>query len=177
LNEATQAWVELEYNRSLHSEIGETPLQRFLAGPDLLRPSPSSDELRLAFMAEKGRTQRRSDGTTTIKGRRFEVPSRYRHLERLTVRFASWDLSRVYLVDERTGFVLCQLFPLDKARNADGRRRTLTPLVESPTSPQKPPGIAPLLKKLMADHKAMGLPPAYVPKDQPVAEPPRREED
>jgi hypothetical protein len=33
LNEATQAWVELEYNRALHSEIGETPLRRFLAGP------------------------------------------------------------------------------------------------------------------------------------------------
>ena len=30
LNEATQAWVELEYNRKRHSEIGEAPLARFL---------------------------------------------------------------------------------------------------------------------------------------------------
>jgi len=163
LNEATQAWVELEYNRDKHSETGEAPLARFLAGPSLLRPSPSSDELRLAFMAEERRTQRRSDGTASIKGRRFEVPSRYRHLDRLAVRYAEWDLSRVFLIDERTSVVLCQLFPLDRARNADGLRRTLTPLVEMPTTPATEPGIAPLLKKLMTDYAATGLPPAYLP--------------
>lgn len=165
LNEATQAWVELEYNRELHSEIGEAPLTRFLAGPEVLRPSPSSDELRLAFMAEETRLQRRSDGTASIEGRRFEVPSRYRHLERLTIRYAGWDLSRVHLVDEQTGAMLCQLFPLDRARNADALRRTLTPLVEAPAGPPPEPGVAPLLKKLMADYAATGLPPAYLPKD------------
>jgi len=165
LNEATQAWVELEYNRERHSEIGEAPLTRFLAGPEVLRPSPSSDELRLAFMAEEPRTQRRSDGTVSIKSRRFEVPSRYRHLQRLAVRYASWDLSRVYLVDEHTNTVLCQLFPLDRARNSDGLRRTLTPLVDAPSTPPPEPGIAPLLKKLMANYAATGLPPAYLPKD------------
>jgi transposase InsO family protein len=165
LNEATQAWVELEYNRARHSEIGEAPLTRFLAGPEVLRPSPSSDELRLAFMAEETRTQRRSDGTVSIEGRRFEVPSRYRHLERLVIRFASWDLSRVHLIDEQTGAVLCRLFPLDRSKNADGLRRTLTPLTEAPSTPPAEPGIAPLLKKLMADYSATGLPPAYLPKD------------
>jgi transposase InsO family protein len=165
LNEATQAWVELEYNRARHSEIGETPLKRFLSGPDVLRPSPSSDELRLAFMAEEARTQRRSDGTASIEGRRFEVPSRYRHLERLVIRYASWDLSRVHLIDEQTGAVLCRLFPLDRAKNADGLRRTLTPLTDAPSTPPAEPGIAPLLKKLMADYAATGLPPAYLPKD------------
>lgn len=118
--------------------------------------------MRLAFMAEERRTQRRSDGTVSIKGRRFEIPSQYRHLERLVVRFASWDLSRVHLVDERTSAVLCRLFPLDRARNSDGLRRTLAPLVDVPT-PVTEPGIAPLLKKLMADYAATGLPPAYLP--------------
>jgi putative transposase len=165
LNEATQAWVELEYNRELHSEIGQTPLARFLAGPDVLRPSPSTDELRLAFTAQTHRIQRRSDGTASIEGRRFEVPSRYRHLERIAVRYASWDLSRVSLLDERTGAVLCQLYPLDRARNSDAVRRTLEPLVELPPTSAEKPGIAPLLKKLMADRAATGLPPAYVPKD------------
>jgi len=164
LNEATQAWVELEYNREQHSEIGETPVARSLAGPDVTRSSPSSDELRLAFMAEECRIQRRSDGTVSIEGRRFEVPARYRHLERVVVRYASWDLSRVHLVDEKTAVVLCRLFPLDRERNSDGRRRTLEPVVAVPAAP-KEPGIAPLLKKLMADYAATGLPPAYLPKD------------
>ena len=49
LNEATQAWVELEYNRKLHSEIGEAPVARFLKGPEVTRQSPDSAALRLAF--------------------------------------------------------------------------------------------------------------------------------
>ena len=41
LNRATLAWLELEYNRKWHSEIDTTPLERFLAGPRVLRPCPS----------------------------------------------------------------------------------------------------------------------------------------
>jgi putative transposase len=175
LNEATQAWVELEYNRERHSEIGEAPVARLLAGPDVTRPSPSSDELRVAFMAEEHRTQRRSDGTVSIEGRRFEVPSRYRHLERVTVRYADWDLSRVHLIDERTSAVLCQLFPLDRVKNSDGQRRTLEPVVAVPAPPPEP-GIAPLLKKLMADYAATGLPPAYLPKDHLLTHTPKEED-
>lgn len=165
LNEATQAWVELEYQRAVHSETGETPLARFLAGPDVARPSLSSDALRLSFMAEEERTQRKSDGTVSIEGRRFEIPSRYRHLDRIAVRFARWDLGQVYLVDERTSTVLCRLFPLDRTANADGVRRTLEPIATTPmlAAARPEPGIAPLLEKLMADYRSSGLPPAYVP--------------
>ncbi len=80
LNEATQAWVELEYHRRLHRELGSTPLERYLAAPSLGRPGPSPAELRCAFRAEAVRTQRRSDGTLSLLGRRFEVPARFRHL-------------------------------------------------------------------------------------------------
>ena len=79
LNEATQAWVELEYNRARHSEIGEAPAERFLRGPDVGRPSPSAEELRLAFRVEETRhaAAERRHGRR-IDGVRFEVPSRYR---------------------------------------------------------------------------------------------------
>ena len=166
LNEATQAWVEMEYNRAVHSEIGCSPLARYLEGPEVGRESPSSEELRRAFRAEASRTQRRSDGTISLEGRRFEVPSRYRHLERLRVRYARWDLRSVDLVDPRTGVILCALYPLDKTANADGRRRRLDLGPEAdPESgaPAPAPGIAPLLRKLMADYAATGLPPAYLP--------------
>lgn len=180
LNEATQAWCELEYNRDIHSEIGEAPLRRYLAGPDVGRVSPSSERLRLAFMAEQYRSQRRSDGTISLAGRRFEIPSRYRHVERLAVRWAEWDLGQVYLVDDRTGSVLCRLFPLDRTRNADGERRVLEPIVDAASVGATPePGIAPLLAKLMNDYRSTGLPPAYVP--MPVrlaaAAPNEKEED
>jgi transposase InsO family protein len=168
LNESTQAWVEMEYNRKVHSETGQTPIVRYLAGPDVGRESPDSNALRLAFMTEERRTQRRSDCTVTIEGRRFEVPTRYRSLERVTVRYAGWDLAHVYLIDERSGTVLCRLYPLDKAKNADGKRRRLpegmVAMVDRPIEPA--PGVAPLLKRLMAEYAATGLPPAYLPKEE-----------
>src|SRR5207247_9433060 len=164
LNTATQAWVELDYHRRAHRELGCTPLERYLASPDVGRPSPSSEALRPAFRAEVDRTQRRSDGTISLEGRRFEVPARYRHLTRLRVRYARWDLGTVDLVDPHTQVILCALYPLDKAANADGRRRRLAPAAPAPldVAPTLSP-MAPLLRQLMADYAATGLPPAYLP--------------
>jgi hypothetical protein len=177
LNEATLAWIELEYNRKVHSEIGQPPLTRFLAAKDVGRTCPPSEELRRAFTAQTSRMQRRSDGTLSVEAVRFEVPSRYRHLKELTVRFASWDLSQVYLADPRSGQALCRLYPQDKHRNADGRRRRKEPLLEPSGSTAELSGgeMAPLLRNLMAQYAATGLPPAYLPKDErppPTEEPP-----
>ncbi len=70
------------------------------------------------------------------------------------------------MIDPHSRAVLCALYPLDKARNADGRRRRLEDVAESaeahePAPPQ--PEMAPLLRKLIADYAATGLPPAYLP--------------
>lgn len=172
LNHATQAWVEMEYNRARHSEIGEAPADRFLRGPDVGRPSPNADELRLAFRVEETRVQRRSDGTVTIAGVRYEVPSRYRTLERLSVRYASWDLSTVHLVDDRSGTLLAPLYPLDRTKNGTQSRRMLAEVASASstavatTSPSTIPEMAPLLRHLITMHDRTGLPPAYVPKDE-----------
>ena len=174
LNEATQAWVEYDYNRKRHSEIDDTPLARFLAGPNVTRPCPDAAALRLAFTRSERRTLRKSDCTVVIEGRRFEVPNRYRHFSLLEVRFAVWDLAQVHLVDPQTGTVLCRLFPQDKAGNASGLRRGLQPITAEPIAPPPrgavtpPParGIAPLLAGLIDRQAASGLPPAYLPKDE-----------
>lgn len=174
LNEATQAWCEYEYNRTVHSETGQTPLARYLAGPEVLRPSPDSEALRLAFTRTDRRMQRRSDGTLVIDTRRFEVPNRYRHLRELHVRYAQWDLSQVHLLDERSGKILCRLYPQDKQSNARGVRRPLEPLGDARpdtaaagAEQRSAGGMAPLLVKLMAQQSATGLPPAYLTKDEP----------
>ncbi|MDX5929537.1 DDE-type integrase/transposase/recombinase [Acidiphilium acidophilum] len=165
LNEATQAWVDYDYNRKHHSEIDATPLARFLAGPAVTRPCPVAAALRLAFTRSEQRTLRRSDGTIVIEGRRFEVPNQYRHLTTLEVRFAAWDLALVHLVDPQTGTVLCRLFPQDKAANANGLRRGLQPVSVDPVAPPTR-GIAPLLADMIERQAATGLPPAYLPKHE-----------
>src|SRR5215471_13156353 len=165
LNEATLAWVEHDYNRKTHSEMGEAPIARFLAGPSVMRHCPDSAALRLAFTRSEQRTQRKSDGTVVIEGRRFELPNRYRHLAPIDIRYASWDLSIVHLVDARTGNVLCRLFPQDKTHNASGLRRRRDPPAEEPAAAPAA-GLAPLLQKLLKQQADTGLPPAYLPKDE-----------
>jgi transposase InsO family protein len=176
LNEAFQAWVNGDYNQKVHSEIGVPPLERFLQGKRVGRTCPGSDELRRAFRVQERRKQRRSDGTISLEGKRYEVPSRYRHQETITVRYARWDLTSVDMVDVRANAVLCALYPVDKARNADADRRRVD---DTPTDPAAaavageapaPTGIAPLLKALMAKQKETGLPPAYLPKEKTTEE-------
>jgi transposase InsO family protein len=162
LNEATQAFVEFDYHRTVHSGTGQTPLDRFLKGPDVGRESPPSEALRQAFRLETQRIQRRSDGTVSIENRRFEVPSIFRHVRRLTVRYARWDLAHVDLVDERTGEILCPLYPQDKAKNADGRRRRLE-VPDPKPSPKCSGEVAPLLSQWLEEQAQTGLPPAYLP--------------
>ena len=166
LNEATVAWVDLEYNRKIHSELGQSPLSRYLDTKDVGRRCPESKQLHQAFTARISRSQRQSDGTISLDGIRFELPSRYRHLKRVTLRYASWDLSHVYLADPDSGNIICRLYPQDKHKNADGGRKRKEPLIEPVEADFRPSGMAPLLEKLIADYAATGLPPAYLPKDE-----------
>jgi putative transposase len=162
LNLATQAWVEQEYHRTRHSELDATPLARYLDGPSVARPCPDSATLAASFRIEVVRRQRRSDGTVSLDGKRFEIPSRYRHLEQVHLRYARWDLSRIDLVDPRTGAILCPVKPLDKSANANGVRKRLTPAATD-LSPLPPNGMPALMTELLADYAATGVPPAYLP--------------
>lgn len=162
LNEVSQPWVELEYNRKVHSEIAQTPLQRFLNDKNVAQPCPATEKLQVAFTTEVRRLQRRSDGTLTLEGIRFEVPSRFGHLTELWLRYASWDLSTVYLADPKTGTILCRIYPVDKNKNADGRRAPRASMTSS-ALPTPPPGMAPLLQKIIHQYATTGLPPAYLP--------------
>jgi transposase InsO family protein len=175
LNSVTQAWVEREYNRAVHSETEQTPMERFLHGKSVLRDPPDTSTLSLAFRRDETRSQRRTDGTISILGKRFEIPSAYRMLPRITVRYAEWDLRQVHLVDPRTQACLTPLYPLDRRKNAEGLRRRLGPpeLLSSEPSvildlEKKTGEWPPLLQKILAEHAASGLPPAYIPGPLPV---------
>jgi transposase InsO family protein len=170
LNQATQAWVEIEYNRAVHRETSCSPVERFAQAPDVLRSSPSSESLRNAFRLETKRSQRQSDGTISLQGVRFEIPARYRHFRELSVRYARWDLGRVDLVDEASGTILAPIYPLDKSGNADGRRAVIesSSTAVSPEDRRRTAGeLPPLLKSILQEYSATGLPPAYLPKTPP----------
>jgi len=70
-----------------------------------------------------------------------------------------WDLSVADLVD---GLHLAKLLPIDKEKNADALRRVMDAEPDVAPAPAAS-WIAPLLRELMSDYAATGLPPAYVP--------------
>jgi len=164
LNQATQAFVEYQYNRSRHAELGTSPLQRAMEAPSVVRPCPPLDTLCFHFTVKRKRTQRRSDGTVSIEGVRFELPSRLRTMSVVWLRYRRWDLSQAFVVDPRDHrLVVARILPLDKLRNADARRRLLQPVSLSDEPPQRGNPVPPLLRKLLSDYAQSGLPPAYIP--------------
>ncbi len=176
LNLLTQVWLEQDYHRNRHSEIATTPLQRFTQAPSVRRDAPDSDTLRRAFRKRERRRQRRSDGTCSLEGKRFEIPSRFGKLEYVTLSYARWDLSNVELIDPDTGVVLSRVYPLEKQANANGVRRAReagheandsasdqSELADAPLCAVDEQGLSPLMRKLLRDFAATGLPPGLIP--------------
>jgi hypothetical protein len=165
LNRATQAWVEHDYNRGIHEELKMAPLQKLLNSPNQGRPSPTMATLQHAFCLVTKRHQRHADGTVSIHGVRFEIPSAMRTLRRITLRCRRWDLSEAFIVQpDDTMKILHRITPLDKARYADGRRRALDaayPTLAGGCASQ--PVLPPLMTQWLADYAATGAPPAFIP--------------
>ena len=181
LNELSQVWVEGDYHRARHSEIGCSPLERYVGADDVGREPPGSAALSAAFRRRVTRRQRRSDGTASLEGRRFEIPGRFSHLERVTLAYARWDLSRVDLLDPGSGEPVCSVRPLDRQANATGARRALAGAVTvgggdaaanavAPSAAETSDAVAgapttlpPLMQTLLARFGATGLPPGFLP--------------
>ena len=167
INSMLQAWVEGDYHRAVHSETKQTPVERFLGGSDVLRPSPDPKAIREAFRQHVTRRLRRSDTTVTIDGIRYEVPSAYRHLDRIRAAYARWDLGFVHLVDPKTGRSIVRLHPLDRSKNASGARRPIEPTSSAEVRDNEEREIPPFLKQLLEEYAASGLPPGYLPDAEP----------
>jgi transposase InsO family protein len=166
LNDYTVAWIEMEYNRSVHSDINLAPIERFANGKDVGRPSPSFRDLKFYFCREESRSQRLNDGTISLKAKRYEIPLRFKTLKKIWIRFAEWDMSHVFLIDHTTGNLLEKIYPIDKVKNAYAGRRVITdnPSTEKPAFPRDE--VAPLLKKYKEDHQIKNTPSSYLSKDE-----------
>ncbi len=100
LNELFTAWVETVYHQRVHSETGQAPLARFLAGGAVLTPSPT--QLREAFRWSEHRAVTKTatvslHGNTyevdaALVGRRVELVFDPFDLTDITVRYAGRDL-------------------------------------------------------------------------------------
>jgi hypothetical protein len=102
-------------------------------------------------------------------------------------RFSCRPVSRVDLVDPRSGIILTPIYPLDRRANADGQRLLFeldsegeqadhaaadqaptdnAPAGDSEKADKQKRGnpLPPLLQKILDEYSATGTPPAYLPK-------------
>ncbi|MCX6129488.1 MAG: DDE-type integrase/transposase/recombinase [Proteobacteria bacterium] len=165
INEVTQIWLDQDYHRKEHDELsGSSPRDKYLQGPDIHKPCTlESQELKSSFTMATRRRQRKTDGTVSLEGRRFEIPDRFRFLKEIPIRYARWDLSRVHIYDKSSDKIVCKIGPLDKAKNASGLRKNRSnplPIANPSETIAEPPA---LLVEMIENFKKTGLPPAYIP--------------
>lgn len=166
LNVVTLAWLEKDYQSTTHSEISQTPKDRFVKGVCAARPVPAWEEMEKLFCVDSTRKVRHSDGTIQMNGVRFEIPNHWRHFDEVTLRYASWNPSRLWLVDKETKKILHRLWPVNLEKNSDGRRRAVSSVPgEIPRNLKPTNEMAPLLRKMVEDYAATGLPQMFMNND------------
>ena len=133
LNEATQAWVEHEYNRKVHSEIGEAPHHALPRRPEVTRPMPR--QRRAAPRLHPHRSphaaqERRHASSSTAAASRCPTATGISPASRsATPAGISASSTSSTSAPARC---CARLYPQDKTRNASGLRRSLDPISPEP---------------------------------------------
>lgn len=166
LNDYTAAWIEMEYHRTVHSDIKISPIERYAKGNDVGRSSLLFSDLKFYFCREESRQQRLTDGTISLNAQRYEIPLRYRTIKEIWLRFAGWDMSHIFLVDRITGNFLEKIYVIDKVKNSYAGRRVISdnPSTERPVSTKD--SVAPLLEKYKEEHQIKNTLSSYLSKDE-----------
>lgn len=121
LNRLFTAWVETVYHRQTHSETGQEPLQRFMAGGPFTLPSPAT--LAEAFRWEAQRVVTKT-ATVSLHGNTYEVdPVLVRR--KVELIFDPFDLTRVEVRHHGETFGLA--VPHRISRHAHPKARPETP--------------------------------------------------
>ena len=160
--------MEIEYNRRVHREIGCAPVTRFAAAPDVLRPSPSSDALRRRFAGTCSGVSAKATARSrwTACGSRSRAAIVTSGTWWCVIRVGTWAWWIWWTRGRARSWPVS--FRLDRAANADGRRALLDPQPEqiSASEPRESSAeLPPLLRQILAEYSATGLPPAYLPKN------------
>ena len=144
LNESLWAWLECIYHRTVHSETGQTPLDRYHAGLQSVRTA-DPEQLRRAFLWREKRKVRK-DGTIELQGNTYPVDPALRGRQ-VELRFDPFDLSTLELyLDNRR---LPDISPQSQRRQAHPQ---VEGLFEEPKPAKQPLDFLALLR---AEHQAM----------------------
>ena len=122
LNRLFSAWLEVVYHRRVHSETGQTPLERFEAAGAPVLPTPAL--LREAFLWSHERTVTKT-ATVSLQGNQYEVDAALAG-RRVELVFDPFDLTRIEVRYQHRPFGLA--VPLVIGRHAHPQtKRELPP--------------------------------------------------
>ena len=113
LNEAFMAWADTDYNKALHSETGQAPLERWRASLDRVNYA-DEEKLRLAFLWRENRTPDKA-GCFGLFGHRYQVNSRLGK-KRIEVRYDPEALEEVEVWHRGRFVQRCRPFEVQRHR-------------------------------------------------------------
>jgi putative transposase len=143
LNKLFTAWAETIYHTRCHSETGQPPIERWLAGAPF--PTPSAARLREAFLWAEQRIVHAKTATVKLFGGVYEVDAALAG-RRVELVFDPFDLATV---EVRWNGKPCGLaVPQQIRRHAHPKARP-----ETPAAPPRPTGID-YLGIIAAEHQA-----------------------
>lgn len=130
LNRLFAAWVETQYHRAVHSETGQTPLDRWCAGDPIALPAPET--LTEAFLWEEHRRVTKT-ATVSLHSNSYEVDPALVG-RKVELVFDPFDLTRIEV--RAAGVPMGLAIPHHIGRHTHPKARP-----ETPTTPTQPSGI------------------------------------
>jgi hypothetical protein len=129
LNEAFMAWADMDYNKTVHSETGQTPLDRWRAGLSKVDYA-DEEKLRLAFLWREDRTPDKA-GCFSLFGCRYQMDSRHGR-RRYEVRFDPKALEEVEVWHKGNFVQRCRPFEVKRHRRPKARAEADAPPADEP---------------------------------------------
>jgi putative transposase len=145
LNESFWAWLELVYHCREHSETGQTPLARYQAGLEQVRPA-DPEVLRKAFLWREFR-QVRKNATLDLQGNTYQVDPSLSG-RKLELRFDPFDLSHLELYLDGNPIGVASVLTQNKQRHIAVER-----LATQPPAPTKPKSSLDYLAALRSEYE------------------------
>jgi len=147
LNESLWAWLECVYHNHVHSETGQTPLDRYQAGMEHVRQA-DPELLRKAFLWREKRKVRQ-DATFSLQGNSYQVEA-YLCGRTLDLLFDPFDLSRIELFLDKVPLGKATVITQNRQRHVSVER-----LATDPPAPPKPKSSLDYLAALRSEHQAL----------------------
>ena len=126
------AWADTDYNKTVHSETGQTPLDRWRAGLSKVNYA-DEEKLRLAFLWHEDRSPDKA-GCFSLFGCRYQMDSRLGR-KSLEVRFDPEALEEVEVWRKDRFVQRCRPFEVKRHRRPKARPETDLPPADGPPAP------------------------------------------